>query len=383
MKILFVAPWVPAPIRPRSLALLRMLAADHEIRFMALVRHEAEAQLADALPVGKRLLVPHGRTGSMLKSLKALGTGVSLQQAYASPSGLSVSLAHQLAAWRPDVVHLNVFRTVHLVEECGPTPVIVDLDEFRSEYYEQLAAHGPNLAWQALGRIEAGRMRAREDDLVRTGVPIMLSAPQQPGHERPNTYLVRSPYDFVPPPGSERVITGGPVVLFVGRLTYEANVSGLLWFVRECWAGIRAAVPDARLRIVGTDPPRAIRALAGNGIEIRSNVPEVEPHYAAASVAIAPIFRGTGVQLKLIQALAAGVPTVTTGMVAWRAGVADGVQVRVADDPASWVDAVAALLRQPGEAGRLAANGRAWAVAHHSSAAVHRKLQAAYAALPV
>jgi len=44
------------------------------------------------------------------------------------------------------VVHLNVFRTVHLVEECAPTPVIIDLDEFRSEYYEQLAEDGPNMA---------------------------------------------------------------------------------------------------------------------------------------------------------------------------------------------------------------------------------------------
>lgn len=59
MKILFVAPWVPSQLRPRSLALLQMLAADHEVRFLSLVHDEAEARLADDLPVLDRTLVPN------------------------------------------------------------------------------------------------------------------------------------------------------------------------------------------------------------------------------------------------------------------------------------------------------------------------------------
>ena len=375
MRILFVAPWVPAPVRPRSLALLGMLAAEHDVHFLSLVHDPAEAALAGALPVGDRVLVRNPTVGKLSRSLRALVTGRPLQEGYASPRALTAVLKRKLAQWRPDVVHLNVFRTVHLVEECGDTPVIVDLDEFRSEYYEQLAEHGPNPAWRALGRVEARRMRAREDVLVDNRVPLLLSAPQQPGTERPNTFLVRSPCDFplLRPEGRP-----DPVVLFVGRLSYEANVVGLLWFARECWPAIRRAVPNATLRIVGSDPPRSVRALVGDGIELYANAPEVEPHYAAAAVAIAPIFRGTGVQLKLIQALSAGVPTVTTSMVASRAGVQDGVQVSVADDPAGWAAAVSALLTDHPAAQRLASAGRDWTVAHHGSAAVRRQLAAAY-----
>jgi glycosyltransferase involved in cell wall biosynthesis len=173
----------------------------------------------------------------------------------------------------------------------------------------------------------------------------------------------------------------GPTVLFVGRLSYEANVHGLLWFVRECWPAIRAALPDARLRVVGSGPPRAVRALVGDGVELFPDAPEVEPHYAAATVAIAPIFRGTGVQMKLIQSLAAGVPTVTTTTVATRAGVRDGTQVRVADDRDGWVDAVRGLLRRDADADRLATAGRDWAVANHGTTAVRRQLNAAYEAV--
>jgi len=376
MKILFVAPWVPSAIRPRSLAFLQMLAAEHDVRFLALVGHSEEAHSAQWLPTAHRTLVRNPRVGSMVRSLRALCTGQSLQQGYASPKGLDTAFRRALDEWQPDAVHLNVFRTAHLIEACGRTPVLIDLDEFRSEYYQQLADDGPSLVWRALGRVEARRMRAREDTLARMAVPIMLSAPTLSGPEPPNTFVVRSPCDF-PFRGLDTQPTR--TVLFVGRLTYEANVHGLLWFLRECWPGIRAAVPDAKLRIVGTVPPRLMRSLAGSGIEIFSNVPDVEPHYAAAAVAIAPIFRGTGIQMKLIQSLSAGVPTVTTGAVASRAGVQDGVHVRVADDPTGWTAAVCELLDQRTAAARLAAAGRDWVVAQHSSAAVRRQLDRVYA----
>lgn len=378
MRILFVAPWVPSVVRPRSFALLHLLAADHEVRFLSLVRHAEEAHLAEGLPTGDRRLIPNPRVGSMVRSLHALGTGRSLQQGYASPRTFDTALRRTLDDWRPDAVHLNVFRTAHLVEACGQIPVVIDLDEFRSEYYQQLAGDGPNLAWRALGRIEAQRMRAREEELVRLGVPVMLSAPPLTGQERPNTFVVRSPCDF---PLREPDGRQAPTVLFVGRLTYEANVAGLRWFLRECWPGIRRAVPGARLRVVGTTPLRLARSLAGEGVELHANVPDVQPHYAAAAVAIAPVFRGTGIQMKLIQALCAGVPAVTTTAVADRAGVSDGVHVRVADDPAGWIAATVGLLNRPDEAALLATAGREWVVAHHSSTVVQRQLDAAYAAL--
>jgi polysaccharide biosynthesis protein PslH len=378
MRILFVAPWIPSPVRPRSLAFLRMLADEHDVRFLGLTRHDGEARLAGALPVTRPTLVRNGRAGSMVRALVALGTGRSLQYGYASPRGLTRALDAIRTEWRPDVVHLNVFRTAHLVEACGTTPVLVDLDEFRSEYYEQLAAHGPNLAYRALGRVEAPRMRSRENELVRRGVALVVSAPPRPGQERPNTHVVRSPCDFGPP---TRRPPGRPTVLFVGRLTYEANVSGLDWFVRTCWPEIRRVVPAARLKIVGEAPPRAVRSLASDAIEVCPDVADVEPHYAGASVAIVPIFRGTGVQMKLIQSLMAGVPTVTTSAAATRAGVVDGVHVRVADDRHGWTDAVTGLLTTSAESDKLAVAGREWASAHHAPAAVRAQLDAAYAAV--
>jgi glycosyltransferase involved in cell wall biosynthesis len=219
-------------------------------------------------------------------------------------------------------------------------------------------------------------MRAREEALVRMGVPLILSAPQPAGQEKPDTYLVRSPYDY---PLATDFAPRRPVILFLGRLTYEANVDGLMWFVENCWEGIRRRHPDALLRIVGTEPPAAVRALAGRGnVEIHANVADVDIHYADAAVAIVPVRRGTGVQMKLIQALAAGVPTVATTAVVSRAGVRHGVDVIQADTPQAWVDGVSRLLTDSATALRLSSNGRVWAKTNHSWEAVEEQLATAY-----
>jgi polysaccharide biosynthesis protein PslH len=377
MKILFVAPWIPSKIRPRSLALLEILAKEHQIHFLALTSSAEEARQAQELPVERTVLVPRSRVTSMLRCAAALPTRTALQQAYADVPALSAALADELRQWKPDAVHLNVFRTVHLVERCAPVPVIVDLDEFRSEYYEQLAqTAGP--AWKLVGKVEASRMRAREDALVAKGVPLMVSAPFGPGEERPNTYVVRSPYDH-PDAGDPH---GTAVrLLFVGRLTYEANVDGLLWFLSNCWREVKRRVPEARLDIVGTDPPRSVQAFRGNGVEIHANVPDVTPFYRGASVAVVPTWRGTGVQMKLIQALAAGVPTVATPEVARRAGVRHDGEVAVGADAQTWVEELSSLLTDPARGRRLASAGKRWALDNHSSNAVRGQLAAAYAAL--
>ncbi|SNS72430.1 Glycosyltransferase involved in cell wall bisynthesis [Asanoa hainanensis] len=375
MRILFVAPWIPAGIRPRSHTILDLLAESHEVRFLGLVHDAAETELARDLPVADPLLVGNPKWARLVRSGRALLTGRSLQTGYADPRGLRAALRAEIASWRPDVVHLNVFRTAHLVEACGDTPVLIDLDEFRSDYYAQLAATGSNPLWRALGRVEHRRMKAREDDLVARGVPIIVSAA---GDDRPGTHVVRSPCDL---PRRAALPEGPPEVLFVGRLSYEANVAGLRWFLDECWPGIRAAVPGVRLTIVGSEPPADLSARAGDGVTLHADVPDVAPYYARATVAIAPIFRGTGVQLKLIQALSVGVPVVVTPTVAERAEVRDHEHALVAATPAEWVSAIAEVAGSPALATRLADNGRDWAVAHHGREAVRAQLAVAYSTL--
>lgn len=373
MRILFVAPWLPSPARPRSLGLLRILAEDHDVFFLGLARHDKEASLLADLPVANGLIVRNPRAGSIRRSLGALVTGTSLQQGYAEVPEFGRAFRRVLGRWRPDVVHLNVFRTVHLLDETTGQRVVVDLDEFRSAYYATLARTSGSRVWRAVGRVEAPRMAQVERRLLASSASLLVSSPADVVGV--NTFLVRSPCDLEAVEGRG----ADPVILFVGRLHYRANVEGIMWFVSACWPQIRAAHPESVLRIVGEAPTRSIRRLAGQGVEVVADVRDVRPYYEQATVAIVPVATGTGVQMKLVQALAAGVPVVSFPGPVTRAGLAHGQGALCAETPSEWCSQIGELLADGRLRADLARRGREWASIHHHSSAVRQALQLAYA----
>jgi GT2 family glycosyltransferase/glycosyltransferase involved in cell wall biosynthesis len=121
------------------------------------------------------------------------------------------------------------------------------------------------------------------------------------------------PYSFRDFPGP-RTPAEGQDILFVGSFVHVPNEDAVVWLVNEILPLIRARAGCARLRIVGTDPPARVRALVGPGVTIISDVSEAElaAEYRRARVALAPLRFGAGVKMKAVEALAAGVPLVTT-----------------------------------------------------------------------
>ena len=109
-----------------------------------------------------------------------------------------------------------------------------------------------------------------------------------------------------------------PVVVFCGVMDYAPNVEGAVWLARKVWPIVRSQRPDARLEIVGAHPARAVRALEDStqGIHITGSVPDVRPYLWKAAVGVAPLHTARGVQNKVLEAVAAGLPVVVTPEVA-------------------------------------------------------------------
>jgi GT2 family glycosyltransferase len=143
-----------------------------------------------------------------------------------------------------------------------------------------------------------------------------------------------------------RVAPPGKAIIFVAGFAHPPNEDAASWFVTEILPLIRAEVPDARLSIIGSNPTGRVRALAGDGIDLRANVTdaELDQAYDRARVAVVPLRCGAGVKLKVVEALRAGVPLCTTPVGAQ--GLPGLFQVAaIEDDPASFAAAVVALLR--------------------------------------
>jgi glycosyltransferase involved in cell wall biosynthesis len=152
--------------------------------------------------------------------------------------------------------------------------------------------------------------------------------------------------DFAAPRG----VPKGQEIVFVAGFGHPPNVDAAVWFVEAILPLVRAAAPDALLSIVGSNPSARVRGLAGDGVRVFADVSDAEltAAYERARVAVVPLRCGAGVKLKVVEALRAGLPLVTTPV---------GVQglpelsevVTVAADAVSFARGVVTLLRDDGE----------------------------------
>ena len=154
---------------------------------------------------------------------------------------------------------------------------------------------------------------------------------------------------------------------FIGRMDYYPNQECMIRFCRETWPLVRARRPQARLFIVGADPSPAIRRLAEHpGVTVTGSVADVRPFLTRSAAMVAPLNIARGTQNKLLEAMAAGVPVVTSPVAAGGVDAVAGEHLMVADGPAATAAAVLQIMDDAGLRDRLARAGRARMLSHHA-----------------
>lgn len=158
---------------------------------------------------------------------------------------------------------------------------------------------------------------------------------------------------------SPRPAGAGPV-LFLGSLDWRPNLDAVGQLLEVVWPALRRSEPAARLCLVGRHPPGWLRrqAAATAGVELHADVPDVRPYLAAASVLAVPLRVGGGSRLKILEALAAGVPVVSTRVGAEGLCLEPGKHLTVVDAVGDMAAALVRCLREPGAARAQAAAGR-------------------------
>ena len=150
-----------------------------------------------------------------------------------------------------------------------------------------------------------------------------------------------------------------PCVVFVGRMDYFPNVQGIEYFVKWVFPRIRDAVPNVELKIVGSNPGKSVQELATvPGVTVTGHVPDVRPYLREATVAIAPLQIARGIQNKILEALAMGVPVVATPQAAKGVILKPGRDILVGDSPEEFANNVIALLQDETLRTRLSECGR-------------------------
>jgi polysaccharide biosynthesis protein PslH len=156
-------------------------------------------------------------------------------------------------------------------------------------------------------------------------------------------------------------------ISFIGRMDYYPNQECMSRFCKTVWPLLKAQRPAMKLLIVGADPTPAMRALGElPGVTVTGSVPDVRPYVRGSALMVAPLAIARGTQNKILEAMAMGVPVVTSAAAAGGVDAEAPQHFLVADDAPALAEAVLRVVNNPTERARLSAAGRERMLTHHA-----------------
>lgn len=398
MKLLFCTPDLPFPPTKgtalRNYALLKHLARRHSVALLTFAAPDAGRDVQALAELGvavETVPVPpaRGRWRRLVGLASSLPDLAQRRLSRAFAGRLRVLLVQD---W--DIVQFEGLEMAPYLLEArrwrsGPRPLLV-LDEHNAEY--QLQRSGLALGLKGAARLagalwsaaQLARLRDYERKACLAADGVVAVSPEDsealralaPGldvHIVPNGLDVND-YPLLPARWER------PTLLFTGTLDYRPNVDAVQWFCREVLPLIQRSRPEVELLIVGRSPTPAVRALAGPGVRIVGDVPEIADYFAQATVYVVPMRMGSGVRFKVLEAMARGLPVVSTPMGLAGIPAVHGTHCLRAEGPQAFAQAVLQLIESPRQRSSLVEAARRL-VAQFDWSLLVPKLEALYVAL--
>jgi glycosyltransferase involved in cell wall biosynthesis len=137
-----------------------------------------------------------------------------------------------------------------------------------------------------------------------------------------------------------------PLIIFSGNMNYKPNVDAVLWFYKHCWVKLKIALPTLQWVIAGSNPMNKVLSLRFvDGITVTGRLPSLASVINTAWLSIAPMQSGSGMQFKILESMACGVPVVTTSLGLGDIAAKINQDVIVADTPEVFIQSILKLLR--------------------------------------
>jgi sugar transferase (PEP-CTERM/EpsH1 system associated) len=382
MRLLMLAHRIPYPPhtgdKVRAYQVARHLAARHELTLGFVIDDASDRAGLEALRRDVPDLEWGGlwKPGAVARGVGALATGGSLSVAYFHSRRLARRVRSRLGDGGYDAVYASSSPMTDYVRGAG-LPVVMDFVDVDSDKWTQYAAkQRPPRSWAY--RLEGRRLQQFESGVARWGHRCILATAAEEALLRTFAPWART---AVIPNGVEldgfEPPADAPTVIFTGAMDYLPNVDAVEHFCGDVFPAVAAAVPGAQFLIVGLNPSPAVRRLAErSGVTVTGAVPDVRPYYRQSAVCVAPLRIARGIQNKVLQSMALGVPVVATGAAARGLEARRDEHFLVEDDPARFAQAVVGLLRDRQARRRLAERARGFVEQHHAWPGILARIEA-------
>lgn len=348
MRILFLSPRYPYPPRRgdqvRAHHLATGLAQHAEVTLLSF--GDGPEPPDTKLALRNVPLSPAGRIGG---NLRYLSPSLPLQARLFAHSAMRRAVAEELSKG-PDVVHVTLARMgPYLPPAAAGLYRHIDLVDSLSINMRTRAgvSRGPG---RAVFAAEARLMERYEARLAAAADSVSLvSASDREATGLANAVVIPNGIDLNDVPFAERAEGRPPVMGFFGNLGYFHNAEPARFVAAEVLPLVRRQVPGASLRLAGARPAASVRRLAEHeGVELHADVPDMGAELAQATVAVLPMFSGSGLKNKVLEAFASGLPVVANraGMDGVE-GVEAGTHYLAAESAQEFADAASALFADP------------------------------------
>lgn len=399
LRVLWVSHFVPYPPKggcfQRSFNLLAGVGRAHEVHLLA-IRPKPPASAEATLPHARTALGRHCASVTIvdlsnpaLLACRAgfgLTTGLPISVTLFRSREARAAMQRLLSSVPFDVVHFDSISLAEYVDLAGGVPTVMTHHGAESHMMRRRLPHESSVWRKAVFRAEWRALeRAERATCPRVDCNVVVSA------------LDREIMSGLAPDGRYVVVENGvaldyfrplpdvarPSIVFAGRLDQYSNRDGVLHFMETTWPLVVARYPQATIRLIGSNPPARLRALAmaDSRVEVPGFVDDVRPYFADAAVAICPVRDGGGTRIKILDALAQSKPIVSTSIGIEGLALEPDRHLLIGDDPETFARQLGRIFDDVPLRRALARDGRAQVEARYSWPALIQRLVGEYGAL--
>ena len=388
MKILVVLPRFPYPLEKgdklRAYHQIVELSRRHEIHLFAVSHDKVTLEQRAALePYCKSIsVVTPTRFTAWFNTARNYFRSKSLQMGYWDSARARCTVKDLAKKIQPDVVYNQMVRTVPLVARL-PYRKVMDFQDALSMNTERRMERSHGL-WRSILHYEFKMLRSTEYNAFKIFDALTIisetDADAIPHKRNGDIHIVRNGVDFdyfVP-----QSLSKDNDIVFCGNMQYAPNIDAARYLVNDIMPLVWEKRPEARLVLAGATPTAAVRRLAGPRVEVTGSVPDIRPYYSNSRLFIAPMRLGSGLQNKLLEAMAMGVPCVTTPIANEALGATPGTHILVGSSPQELASHILSLLADPAQAQSLSAAALDFVHQNYSWPAAVQPLEDIFSQIP-
>lgn len=366
-KLLAITWTLPYPLYTgysmRVFHMLKNLSSSYDITLVCFYNgHDSNALKTVHSFCNKIVHIPIGNTKKILNSIYYFFSSVPLKSGAYSSKRMQGSI-NEILDEGVDLIYVSDLRMASYVSNIKSVPKVLDAIDYWLVHYQKRIKKGSFRLRTFYEISEYIKMKDYEPYIIsKFDLVLLVSAVEKDllSKECPYTDFAVVPVGFDP----DYMKPSCPIkepnsLLFTGNLSYPPNEEAALYFKKKIFPKIHKAIPGVHTYIVGANPKqRWLKKMISPDIRVVTNEKDIRPYFNRCQVFVAPILTGSGMRFKLVEAMAMGVPVITTSLGAEGLKIVDGVNAVLANSTDSFAEAVIQLLKNPKKAAEIGNNAR-------------------------